>query len=201
VKKKIIGVSVVIALLAMLCAQSVAAQVSGVTVNVWTDKPQYKPGEKGILKISVLNERDEPIEIRNITIEYPWFAYDAKEGEWVGNETLKLDPAEILSSKGGHYYKEVEFTIPSDGRAIMEGPLRIDIATNKGVIPVFPDLSVATLSLPVSIVALDTWMTSLTAVIVVCTIILAAVIFLATRRPRTPRIVAPPPPPPKAKAA
>lgn len=202
--------STIIALLAILCAQSAIAQPS-MSVYVWTDKSQYKPGEKGTLKISILNEGDEPIEIRNFTIVYPWFAYDAKEGKWVGNETIELEPAEILVSKGGEYYKPVEFTIPSDGRATMENnEVTISIGTSKGIVQVLPrpELYVSSVSLPMAIVALDTWMTSLIVAVVVCTIILAIVVLLATRGTRTPgallsRALVPPPPPkpkPKAKA-
>jgi len=205
VRNKIIGMSTIIALLAILCAQSAIAQPS-ITVYVWTDKSQYNPGEKGTLKISILNEGDDPIEIRNFTIVYPWFAYDANEGKWVGNVTIKLEPAEILASKGGKYYKPVEFTIPSDGRATMENnEVTINIGTNKGTMLVQPkpELYISSVSLPMSIVALDTWMTSLIVAVVVCTIILAIVVLLAGRRTRAPRALvprAPPPPPPKPKA-
>jgi len=196
-KKKIIGVSVIVAFLAMLCTQSVAAQA--IRVHAWTDKPQYEAGEKGILKISVLNELDEPIEIHNITIWHPWFRYDAEIGEWVGNETFKGEPIAILASKGGDYYKEVEFTVPSDGRAIMGDEIDIVVGTSEEIISEEADLLIAAPSWPMSIVDLDTWMTSLTVVIVICTIILAIVVFLSTRRTRARRLVAPPPPR-KAKA-
>ena len=198
-RKKIIGLPTMIVFLAILCTQSVVAQVLNVHVYVWTDKPQYKPGEKGALKISVLNECDEPIEIYNITIIYPWFAYDAEQGKWVGNETIKLEPAEkMLGSKGGKYYKSVEFTIPSDGRVGYSPPKKVEIKieTSKGTLeyPQVPHvyLQIASASLPMSIVDLDTWMTSLTVAVVICTIILAVVVFLSTRRARVPRMAAPP---------
>jgi hypothetical protein len=195
--KRIIGMLVVVALLAILCTQSVAAQVSDVYVYIWTDKPQYKPGEKGTLKISVLNNRTEPIEIRNITIIYPWYTYDAEKGQWIGNATIKLEPAEMLASSGGKYYKPVEFTIPSDGRVIMGSTIHVAVGTSKGIISENVGLSIAAASFPMSIENMDVWMTSLTVAMVICTIILAIVIFLSTRRAREPRMVAPPP---KAKA-
>lgn len=191
-----------VAVLAMLCTQSVAAQA--ITLDAWTDKAQYDPGEKGKLKISILNGMDNPVEIYNITIMFPWFLYDADKGEWVGNETIKGEPLATMTSAGtenDHYYKEVEFTIPRDGRAIMGDTIAIGVWTSEGLINGNADIVVAAPSWPMSIVDLDMWMTSLTVVIVICTIILAIVIFLSTRRPRAHRFVAPPPPPkPKAKA-
>jgi len=192
-RKNIIGMSVTIAFLAMLCIQPAAAQA--IRVHAWTDKPQYEPGQKGKLKVSILNELDEPVEIQNITIEYPWFRYDADKGEWVGNETFKGEPLATLTSKGGDYYQEVEFTVPSDGRAIMGDTIYIDVWTSKGRILGSASLSVSAPSLPMLVVGLNTWMTSLMVVVVICTIILAIVVFLATRRTRVPPL-----PPPKAKA-
>lgn len=193
----------IVALLAMLYAQSVAAQAAqDVTVYAWTDKPQYKPGETGTLKITVLNEGDEPIDVRNISIRYPWFAYNGKTGEWEGNETVKeglpmwVDPGEV-------YYKEVEFAIPTDGRVPQMGEIDVDVETGDGKVEPKenPSLVVSSVSLPMAIADLEKMMTSLTVAIVVCTIILAIVIFLSTRKTRAPRVVAPPSPPPKAKTA
>ncbi len=202
-RKKIIGMSVVIVLLAILCAQSVTAQ--NLVVHTWTDKLQYEPGEKGKVKISVLNELNDYVIIYNITIEYPWFHYDAEEGEWVGNATIEGDPLSTLTQKGGDFYHEEPFTIPSDGTAIMQDRINIDIWTSEGRRSGDTDLEVAAFSLPMSIVDLNTWMISLIAAVVVCTIILAIVILFATRRtqaPRTliPRASVPPPPKPKASA-
>lgn len=204
-RKKIIGVSVVVALLAILCAQSVAAQPpADVTVYAWTDKPQYNLGDSGVLKISILNERDEPIEIIRIYIEYPWFVYDANEDTWLGNETFEGTPLAILTSKGGDYYKEVDFTVPTDGRAPTQDNIRIEIYTSvEDTSPLIrgASLNVASQSLPMQIVDLDVWATSLIVAVVICTIILAIAVFLSRRSP-APRFVAPPPPPkPKAKAA
>lgn len=203
-RKKIIGMSVAIALLAILCAQSVTAQ--NLIVHTWTDKTQYKPGEKGKLKISILNELDEPVEVYNITIEFPWFRYDAEKGEWVGNETIKGDPGAplaLITSNGGDHYKEVDFTVPADGRAVMGSTIDIVIATSKGMRSGDTDLYISAPNWPVSLVAFDTWMTSLLVAVVVCTIILAIVILFATRRTQAPRALIPratAPPPPKAKA-
>lgn len=203
-----------VAVLTMLFAQSVAAQ--NITVDAWTDKPQYDPGEKGKLKISILNELDDPIEIYNITIIYPWHVYDANKDEWIGNESVKGDTSILATmtskdSEDDHYYLDVTFTVPSDGRAVMSGSISIGIWTSDPVLDerlhtTSASVSVAAPSIPMSVMELDMWMTSLIVAVVVCTIILAIVVVLSTRRARAPRALVtrapaiPPPPKPKAKA-
>ena len=193
VRKKIIGVSVVFVVLAMLCIQPVYA-AKEVKVYAWTDKPWYNPGDCGKLKISVLNGLEVPVEIHNITITYPWYTYDADKDEYVGNKTIRGKPIYNMARSGSetdHYYTEVEFTVPNDGRAVRK-PINVTVGTSDGTKYAHPSISVNSPVMPVLMVGLDTWMTSLGVLIVVCTIILAAVIFLSTRRARVPRIVAPP---------
>ena len=191
-RKRIIGVSTVVALLVVLWVQSVTAAAPA--VYVWTDKTQYNSGETGVLKISVLNMEDRPIEIHNITIVYPWNVYDAEKGEWVGNETIEGDPLATMTSTGtdnDHYYEEVEFKIPTDGRAsqlLTEGAISIGIVTSDGVVYKTASLLVSGVSLPVSIAALDTWMTFLIVAVVVAIIILALVVTLSTRKAGPPSI-------------
>lgn len=195
----------VVALLAMLCAQSVAAQVvPGVTVYAWTDKSQYKPGETGTLKITILNERDEPVEVKSVSIEYPWFVYNGKTGEWEGNATVTEGLPKWVNP-GDVYYTEVKFTIPTDGRVAAAVTTDIKVETGDGLASKGVPLWVSTTSVPMSIEGFNTWMTSLTVALVVCTIILAIVVLNATRRTRAPRALvprapAPPKPPPKPKA-
>ena len=210
-RKKIVGMVAIIAVLAMLCTQAAAAP--NIIVTAWTDKPQYDLGEKGKLKISILNlEEDDAIQIYNVTIEYPWFRYDANEDKWVGNDTITGDNRilETITSKDtddDHYYLEVEFTVPSDGRAA-SGEIDIEIYMSdpddtEYMRPLSVSIYVAATSWPMSLANLDTWMTSLIVTVVVCTIILAIVILLGTRKTRASRAFvprAPPPPPPKPKA-
>ena len=178
-----------VALLVILWVQSVTAAP---TVYVWTDKAQYNSGETGNLRISVLNLEDRPIEIHNITIIYPWHVYDAEKGEWVGNETIEGEPLATMTSMGtdnDHYYEEVEFTIPTDGRAaqlLTAGTTNIVIATSDGVVYKTASLLVSGVSLPVSIVALDTWMTLLIVAVIVSIIILALVVTLSKRKAISP---------------
>jgi len=206
-RKKIVGMVAIIAILAMLYTQAAAAPT--IIVNAWTDKAIYHPGEKGKLKISMLNlEENDAIEIYNITIIYPWWVYDAKEGKWMGNETKEGDTRilETVGSKGSeddHYYLEAPFTVPSDGRA-HSGSIYIGIWMSDPTNTEYRYTTSASLSVPApeprSLVGLDTWMTSLIVAIVICTIILAIVVILSKRgaspsRALVSRAPAPPPPP------
>jgi hypothetical protein len=199
VRETIIGVALLLTVLTILCAQSVVAEV-----YTWTDKPQYNLGENGKLIISMLNDYDESISIYNITILYPWHIYDANEGKWVGNVTIEGDGSILytMTEKGtddDHYYLEVEFTVPTDGTALLGDEISYFIWTEKQQISDDVDLVVASTSWPMAIVGLDMWMTSLIAAVVVCTIILAIVIFLATRGARTSIPIVPASPRAKAK--
>ncbi|MGQ9460059.1 MAG: hypothetical protein ACUVRA_02345 [Candidatus Bathyarchaeaceae archaeon] len=196
-RKKIIAISVMMAFLMMLYANSAAAQ-DEVTIHAWTDKVQYKPGETGTLYITVRNDLpDTDVIIKNISIVYvPWHAY--VKDHWEGNQSF-TDINEICQMKGGVYYKEVKFTVPTGGRGV-SATAWITVKLDKPVHD--PDtyhvgINVAGSPYPTTIEDMNVWMTSLTVAMVICTIILAIVIFLSTREARAPRMVAPPP---KAKA-
>ena len=204
-RKKIMAMLGVMAFLTMLYAQSVAAQ--NVTVHAWTDRRQYEPGESGTLYITVRNDlQDTDLIIKNISIMYfPWHAY--VKDHWEGNESF-TDINEICEMKGGVYYKETTFTVPTGGRGV-SADARITVMVDKPAYnpsSLYVDINVVGSPFPMTIEDMDVWMTSLTVTVAVCTIILAIVVFLATRKTRTPRTfvpraVAPPPPPkPKAKA-
>lgn len=194
VKKKIIATSIVISFLVMFYVQSVATAytpIPGITITAWTDKAQYAPGERGKLKISILNSLDKPVDINEIYIEYPWFTYNAQgEGAWEGNATITGEPLKTVSSKGGYYYTEADFTVPNDGRiawlsSAEWNAIRIDVETSEGIADDYlAGIFAMGTTLNMAVVDIDTWMTIMTAAIVICTIILAAVIFLATRAPR-----------------
>ena len=203
VKKKIVATSIVIAFLVMFYAQSVATAyrpVPGITITAWTDRAQYAPGERGRLKISILNGLDKPVDINKIYIEYPWFTYNAQTGQWEGNATITGEPLATVPSKGGDYYTEAEFTVPNDGRiaglsSTEWNAVRIDVETSEGTADDYlAGLLVIGTTLNMAVVDIDTWMTIVTAAIVICTIILAAVIFLSTRTPKIPAVA------PRAKA-
>jgi hypothetical protein len=161
---------------------------------------QYNPGETGTLYITVRNDLpDTDVIIKNITIVYDmWHTY--VKDHWEGNQSF-TNINQICTMNGGVYYKEVTFTVPTDGRAVT-ATATITVTLDKpeyNPAPSLLSIGVVGPAYPMTIKNMDMWMTSLTVVIVICTIILAIVIFLSTRRtPAAPRMIAPPPT--KAKA-
>ncbi len=192
-RKKIVAMSVVAAVLLSFFAQFIAVTYAEVPaefrVQVWTDKTQYDPGDKGKLRISILNGLDKPVDINEIYIEFPWLTYNAHTDEWEGNVTLPEDGDEALAtiqSSGGDYYTEVPFEVPNDGRVgglTDWGSLaNVHVDTSEGEDDFHAYISVMSSTLNMAIAELGNWMTILTAAIVICTIILAAVMFLSMRR-------------------
>ena len=124
------------------------------------------------------------------------------EDHWEGNETIEIKAT--VAEDGGVLNKECKFEVPSDGRAIssMIAPSQIGVYVDTeqlGMQTEIGSISIANPPVHMAVKDMNTWMTSLTVVIVICTIILAIVVFLSTRKTRAPRMVEPPLPP-KAKA-
>jgi len=164
-------------------------------VYAWVDKLQYAPGDSGTLHITIRNDLADEVYVYNITIIYPWHAY--VEDHWEGNDTIEVETA--IERDGGVRNYESTFEVPKDGKAIVDTTgIYVDVWTDE-LDHQDPDntvlISVANPPMHMAITDMDTWMTSLTVVAVICTIILAIVVFLSTRRTRVPPLL-----PPKAKA-
>jgi len=171
-----------IALFALTFTKSVKAAAS-IEIYGYVDKTQYMPGDKGTLKIWIVNDGTEDIILKSVTIEYPWNKFYI----WEGNETIKefTNPA-IL--KGGNWSDSRTFTVPTDGRAI-GGDIRVHVVTspstpaNTNWIPI----TVASAPAYESIQDMDKLVTLFTVqavLLIVCTIIIAATIFLSARKPQ-----------------
>ena len=168
------------------------------TVNIyaWTDKTYYNPGEKGVLKIVVRNDRtDQDLIIKNITITYPWFGYTGDK--WEGNDTIKVDPPPVILKNGGTYTKSVDFNIPTDGRVttsmyeVSHIDIRVAVDKSPYYYPTIGDYQVPiyikSTPLYMSFEDADKIVTLFTiqvVLIIVCTVIIAATIFLSVRRPQ-----------------
>jgi hypothetical protein len=163
------------------------------TVNIyaWTDKTSYDPGEKGTLKIVVRNDKtDEDLILYNITIEYPWFSFTGDK--WEGNDTIVIN--EAISKNGGSKMCTRDFTVPSDGRALMSvygSTISIRINVDKAPYHYDEHPSIYVKSTPLFISLEDgdkaiMLFTILVVLVIICTIILAATIFLSSRKPQIP---------------
>ena len=168
-----------IALSALTFTMPVKA-VASITIYGYVDKTQYMPGDKGTLKIWIVNDGTEDIILKSVTIEYPWNAFYI----WEGNETIEDINAAIL--KGGNWSTSRTFTVPTDGRAI-GGSIRVHVVTSAVSDTNWIPVNVASAPAYGSIQDMDKLVTLFTVqavLLIVCTIIIAATIFLSVRRPQ-----------------
>ena len=172
---------VIVALSLFLVIPLTSAAVAIQPVTVWTDKQKYAPGEKGTLYVAFYNTRDEPVDIKNITIVYQsWAAYIEGTG-WVGNETKTI--TKPLSSKQTFIFKNedaITFTVPTDGRGASTN-VYVEIGTNKGYVTDYGYITVP--DTPRYMDQIVSLFTIQIVLIIVATIIVAATIFLSARRP------------------
>ena len=176
-KKKIL-IPTTIAFSIMLFISIVSAQPTIPKVSVRTDKQQYLPGGKGAIYITFYNDQSDPISIHNITIiYYQWQAYI--DDKWVGNKTIEVDFT--VKEYGVKQLDTVDFTVPSDGRAV-DCAVTVQIGTTEGFEYGSATISVAETDYPMEQVV--TLFTILVVLTIVCAIIIAATIFLSARRPQ-----------------
>jgi len=176
----------------LLSAASAQPFINQIVIKAYTKDLQYMPGQTGTLYIAVLNYKSDPVELSNITIYYSWFNYAADKG-WVGNDTIILSSTEkTLSSDGGKFEKEVQFTIPNDGSLDLTSPYQhADITVyDKDGNAVASGMAYIKVAVPLYYMAiqdvdkLTTLFTVQVILLIVCTIVIAATIFLSARRPQ-----------------
>jgi hypothetical protein len=116
--KPILSVAIVLASLALLSPLAMphpAAGALGWQMTIQTDRASYVPGDSGTLTITIINTNpNSPLEIRNLTIYFPWAGYSGST--WQGNTTKNLSPyAELTSSNGGGntYSFQTGFSVPN----------------------------------------------------------------------------------------
>lgn len=189
----------IVALILMISAASILLSTvsapppftNATGVIAYTKNMQYMPGETGTLYVVVLNNKLDPIEIKNITILYSWFTY-AKDKGWIGNDTIILSSTEkTLPSGGGKFEKEVQFSIPNDGSLLSSTSPYADITVydkdGNVIASTTASIKVAVPSLYMGVQDVDKLTTLFTVqvvLLIVCTIIIAATIFLSARRPQ-----------------
>lgn len=110
------------AILAVLAIFAIAAfgqpaHAQNVTIGTQYDRASYIPGDSGTLTISIVNNGGSPLELRNITIYFPWAQFI--NGKWpspapnVTNNISPFAPIGSLSSGNNIYTWSTSFTIPT----------------------------------------------------------------------------------------
>jgi len=158
-------------------------EVPSVTVYGYADKPFYRPGETGTLKLWVYNIGAANLVLENVTIFYPWYN---TQGFWSGNVTI-VPSASTLISPGGNWSSTSSFTVPNDGR-ISSGTnsISINVVTDKITQSSSISMSLANEPYYSSLQNMDqilTWLMILAGLILFCALIII-VILLFTRRPQ-----------------
>src|SRR2546430_13653480 len=114
-KDKLAVTVAIVAVMAVAFAPSAYAQ----TTTTRTDQASYTPGGTGTLYITVVNNSPtDTLEIRNLTIYFPWAGF--VDGKWAsgGNVSYNLAPYKVLttsgSPSGGNIFTyNTQFSIPS----------------------------------------------------------------------------------------
>lgn len=114
-KKKVMLIAALIAVIAVATAPSARAQ----QISTLTDQAAYSPGGTGTLTITIVNNSPtNTLEIRNLTIYFPWAGF--VNGKWLtgANITDNLAPYQVLTTSGspggGNIFTyTTQFSIPS----------------------------------------------------------------------------------------
>jgi len=80
-----------------------------------TDRAAYVPGDGGTLSFTITNTGNQGLEIRNVTIYYPWAGY-GPDGKFQGNSSIPYFPYKTVTSAtggGATFTDKSTFTIPS----------------------------------------------------------------------------------------
>jgi len=108
-KRAIAATLAIIAIIAL--GQSAHAQI----ITGQADRASYVPGDSGTLTVTILNDASTSLELRNITVYFPWAMF--VNGKWDGaNVSINLNPwKELGSSSSGNnmYTTSLGFSIPS----------------------------------------------------------------------------------------
>ena len=112
-----IGKRVVTTSLVAIAIISLGLPVHGQTIGARYDRASYVPGDGGTLSVTVINENPTAtLEVRNVTIYWPWA--QLVDGKWPSgaNMTDNLNPWTTIGSRNSGnnvLVKTYSFTIPS----------------------------------------------------------------------------------------
>lgn len=150
------------------------------TLSVWTNKPEYAPGESGLLYIRYYNSYSTAVTIKKVYIVFTeWRTYI--KDKWEGNLTIEANQAVASHDV---FENETRFTVPNDGRAV-NTYVQIIIETGEhGTLTPYSDFSISVPSTPRSMDQVVTLFTILLVLVILSTVIIAAVVYLSARRPQ-----------------
>ena len=116
--KMIIGKRIIAALLVLVAVAAIGQSAHAQpTISTQPDRASYVPGDSGTLTVTVINTSGQnTLEIRNITVYYPWAQY--VNGAWPAgaNASQNLSPwVQLGSAQSGNNIKTFafSFTIPT----------------------------------------------------------------------------------------
>jgi hypothetical protein len=111
------GKSIVAIALAILVLATLGQTAHAQSLTARYDRASYVPGDSGTLTVTVVNTSPtDTVEIRNLTVYFPWA--ELVDGKWPSgaNVSINLSPWKTLgsSSSGSNTYtNSFSFTIPS----------------------------------------------------------------------------------------
>lgn len=124
------SVTAVITVLLLSLSVSLISITAGaepdVSVYLSTNKPYYTYGQSGKLYVTVRNGGPGPIEIRNISVTFPWFGW--YRGSWDGNATITDIEDNAVAENATSETFEVAFTVPAEGRTWVRSSARVEVA-------------------------------------------------------------------------
>jgi len=113
-EKSVTAVIVLLLSLSVSLISITAGAEPDVSIYLSTNKPYYTYGESGKLYVTVRNGGPGPIEIRNISVTFPWLGW--YHGGWDGNTTITDIEDNLVGENDTSEIFEVPFTVPAEGR-------------------------------------------------------------------------------------
>lgn len=109
-----IGKSLLAATIVSLMILGLGQSVHAQTPSVRYDRASYVPGDSGTVSLTfVNNDPSVVIQIKNVTIYWPWAGF-GPDGKWQsGSNTTQTFTNQFVPTKGGTFVASASFTVPT----------------------------------------------------------------------------------------